>query len=431
MGKSGGFLTAKAIGNRIKSKGLQKLKFFCQMCQKQCRDANGFKCHLQSESHLRQMKLFGENAGKFINDFSDQFEQDFMSIVSRRYKTVSVKANSVYNEMIAHKMHTHMNATKWHTLSDFVKYLGKSGQCVVEDTEKGWYIKYIDRDPEAMRRAAEKKKMALSDQMRERKMLEKQIEKAKLEAERNGINTSVNTEQKKPVAVELDKTLEFSFDLDNKNAGGSAGGDGQEGTTTTTTTTTSSSSSSSSSSSKPKKNVFAIQPVKERKTNSNSSNTTTNNNTNKINNSSNGAGKRKLSELELIMQQDKRKKEKVNRTDNWVCKGIIVRVMHKKLANGKYYEKKGVVLSVKDLFTAEIKMKKTGDVLKLDQAHLETVLPKVGGTGMIVNGGYRGETATVLKFNTKDFTADVEIEKGLNRGTKLTLVYEDLCKMDK
>ena len=39
MGKAkGGFLTPKAIANRIKAKGLQKLRWYCQMCQKQCRD---------------------------------------------------------------------------------------------------------------------------------------------------------------------------------------------------------------------------------------------------------------------------------------------------------------------------------------------------------------------------------------------------------
>lgn len=38
MGKDGGFLTPKAIGNRIKAKGLQKLRWYCQTCQKQCRD---------------------------------------------------------------------------------------------------------------------------------------------------------------------------------------------------------------------------------------------------------------------------------------------------------------------------------------------------------------------------------------------------------
>ena len=44
MGKEkAGFLAPKAIANRIKAKGLQKLRWYCQMCQKQCRDENGFK----------------------------------------------------------------------------------------------------------------------------------------------------------------------------------------------------------------------------------------------------------------------------------------------------------------------------------------------------------------------------------------------------
>ena len=39
MGKEkAGALTPKAIANRIKAKGLQKLRWYCQMCQKQCRD---------------------------------------------------------------------------------------------------------------------------------------------------------------------------------------------------------------------------------------------------------------------------------------------------------------------------------------------------------------------------------------------------------
>jgi len=45
--------SAKAIANSWKSKGLTKLKFYCPICQKGCRDANGFKCHSESESHLK------------------------------------------------------------------------------------------------------------------------------------------------------------------------------------------------------------------------------------------------------------------------------------------------------------------------------------------------------------------------------------------
>jgi DNA/RNA-binding protein KIN17 len=36
----------KGIANRQKLKGLQRLRWYCQMCEKQCRDENGFKCHM-------------------------------------------------------------------------------------------------------------------------------------------------------------------------------------------------------------------------------------------------------------------------------------------------------------------------------------------------------------------------------------------------
>ena len=49
MGKKAEVGTPKWLSNKIKSKGLQKLRWYCQMCEKQCRDENGFKCHTMSE----------------------------------------------------------------------------------------------------------------------------------------------------------------------------------------------------------------------------------------------------------------------------------------------------------------------------------------------------------------------------------------------
>lgn len=76
--------TPKYLANKMKSKGLQRLRWYCQVCQKQCRDANGFKCHTQSEAHLRQMLVVGENAGRHIADYSSQFQHDFVQLLSRR-----------------------------------------------------------------------------------------------------------------------------------------------------------------------------------------------------------------------------------------------------------------------------------------------------------------------------------------------------------
>ena len=128
MGKDkGGFLAPKQIANRIKARGLQKLRWFCQMCNKQCRDENGFKCHCQSESHQRQMLIFSENSTKFMDEFSKEFEDGMMEIIQRKARSQRQNANQMYKDYIANKQHFHMNATIWETLTDFIMYLGRTG----------------------------------------------------------------------------------------------------------------------------------------------------------------------------------------------------------------------------------------------------------------------------------------------------------------
>ncbi|KAJ2781757.1 hypothetical protein H4R18_002670 [Coemansia javaensis] len=181
MGKHDVF-SPKAVANRIKAKGLQRLRWFCQMCQKQCRDENGFKCHCASESHQRQMAIFAENPERYVEQFSREFEDVFLSVLSRRYGTKQVVANQVYQEIVADRQHLHMNATRWDTLSDFVKHLGRAGKCRVEDSERGWLIEWIDASPEALARQAaiqKKEHQEMDDEQREQKLLREQVERAR------------------------------------------------------------------------------------------------------------------------------------------------------------------------------------------------------------------------------------------------------------
>ena len=120
-------------------KGLQKLRFYCQLCQKQCRDENGFKCHVMSEGHQRQMMLCADDPShmlKITSEFSSDFLGGFLRILRLSYNGKRVKANTVYQEYIADKNHTHMNSTRWHTLSGFVQWLGKTGYCKVDFVEE-------------------------------------------------------------------------------------------------------------------------------------------------------------------------------------------------------------------------------------------------------------------------------------------------------
>lgn len=52
------------------------------------------------------------------------------------------------------------------------------GLCKVDETPKGWYIQYIDRDPETIRRQQEqerKKKQDLDDEEKTAKFIEQQV----------------------------------------------------------------------------------------------------------------------------------------------------------------------------------------------------------------------------------------------------------------
>jgi DNA/RNA-binding protein KIN17 len=75
----------------------------------------------------------------------------------------------------------------------------------------------------------------------------------------------------------------------------------------------------------------------------------------------------------------------------------------------KYYKKKALVTEVVDSYTGVVKILDTGAIIKLDQAHLETVLPAIGKHVLVLNGAYRGEQAILEEINEKDFSANLLI----------------------
>ncbi|KAI0135693.1 domain of Kin17 curved DNA-binding protein-domain-containing protein [Daldinia grandis] len=177
--------STKYLNNKMKSKGLQRLRWYCQICEKQCRDANAFKMHTQSESHTRKMLLVGEDAKKYIDDFSNQFLKDFLQLLRTSHGEKQVQINNFYQNYIANKEHVHMNATKWHSLTEFAKHLGREGICRVEENDKGIHVAWIDDSPDALRRkeAVRRKEMQdRGDEEREHMLIKEQIKRAKREA---------------------------------------------------------------------------------------------------------------------------------------------------------------------------------------------------------------------------------------------------------
>ncbi|NXX25036.1 KIN17 protein, partial [Nicator chloris] len=388
MGKSD-FPSPKAIANRIKSKGLQKLRWYCQMCQKQCRDENGFKCHCMSESHQKQMLLASENPQQFMDYFSEEFRNDFLELLRRRYGTKRVHNNIVYNEYISHREHIHMNATQWETLTDFTKWLGREGLCKVDETPKGWYIQFIDRDPDTIRRQQEqerKKKQDLDDEEKTAKFIEQQV--------RRGLK---GKELEMPVYTELNRENKEEKVTFNLNKGAS-------------TAVTASS----------KTNVLGQNALKmvegavKRKEAAHSS--------------GQPKEKKKKSALDEIMELEEERK-RTSRRDYWLQPEIIVKIVTKKLGE-KYHKKKAVVMEVIDKYAAVVRVIDSGDKLKLDQTHLETVIPAPGKKVMVLNGGYRRSEGILESINEKRFSVTITIDSGPLKGRRVEDIhYEDVSKL--
>ena len=79
-----------------------------------------------------------------------------------------------------------MNATRWPSLTEFAKHLGREGLCRVEETDKGLQIAWIDNSPEALRRQdaiRKKERQDKGDEEREQRMIREQIARAEMDAE--------------------------------------------------------------------------------------------------------------------------------------------------------------------------------------------------------------------------------------------------------
>lgn len=126
------YSSAKFLSKQMKARGLQKLKLYCQVCQKQCRDDNGFRSHIKSPSHLRKI---AEVTTDDIDKYSAQFESDFLTHLRVNHGEKPIGANKVYNEFIQDKNHIHMNATEFTSLNKFIQHLSKGGKIKIRNLE--------------------------------------------------------------------------------------------------------------------------------------------------------------------------------------------------------------------------------------------------------------------------------------------------------
>jgi len=74
-----------------------------------------------------------------------------------------------------------MNATRWVTLTEFIKYHDRTGVARVDETVKGWFITWIDRSLKALEKqeaSLKKERATMNDEQRWRLLIAEQIERA-------------------------------------------------------------------------------------------------------------------------------------------------------------------------------------------------------------------------------------------------------------
>lgn len=253
----------------------------------------------------------------------------------------------------------------------------------------GWYVTYIDRDPEtlaAQEKKEKKEKMDKDDEERLQDFIQKQIERTKPDVQEE------ETEIFKTPLMrsEDDRPLVLDIKL------------------------------------KPKPKLLPVINIKQEKKSKDSDQ------------------EKPVSSKSLEKDEKPKRSHHDNETgsvkklksdnpstmDGWLKKGLMVKVTTKSLSE-KYYKAKGVVQSVeKDNFVAKVKLKTPeeveGHVIKLDQEYLETVIPAIGKEVLILWGKHKDKIAIVKKLHIEHYSIDVELKKDKKIVEKLP--YEQVCK---
>jgi len=256
---------------------------------------------------------------------------------------------------------------------------------VVDETDEGWFITYIDRDPatiELEEKMRKKEKAEKDDKEREMDFLQRQIREGQ---KKESTEKPAQDDSKKELIREEDGKLSLNLKMETFKKPAVA----------------------------PIKNVLSTAGSDRMSMISKSS--------------SRKSEKRKMSALEEIIQEETKKKNYM-RKDYWLLENIVVKVTTKTLGL-EYLGKKGVVIKVMDKYGCMVKLFDPKVKLKLDQNHVETVIPNVGGRVIVVNGMHVGREAELIKLDPDNFCVDVKLKSGPATGKIITrLPFEDLCK---
>lgn len=108
------------------------------------------------------------------------------------------------------------------------------------------------------------------------------------------------------------------------------------------------------------------------------------------------------------------KKEPAPQTVFWLREGIRVKIISKSLDGGKSYLQKGTVLDVYSRGKASVRLDDTTVIDSVNERHVETIMPSVGGACVVLLGEYKGQHAVCMEKRNDTQRVIVQLNEDLD-----------------
>jgi len=375
-----------------------KYKYYCEMCKKQCKDANGFKCHCNTEHHKQMMKLLAENQDYYVSKFSEEFESGFLSLLKSKYLNIPVSASKVYSQFGHDKYNVRLNSTRWATLTSFLEHLAATGKCKLNKTDKGWMLLCGEKEKDftKVREEKDKETVKRKENRREEKRLKKLIENA---------DKLANSSQLAPMPLIRSSNEAITIELNSSKKE-------DEEANAKKHTETSVKAELDEREKEFEKHIKEKEKEAQRELGK------------KETHNERDYWKKELTEF---IEEKKAKQEPQSKPKEtpWITENIVVKIIDKSIGKGKYYKKKAIIHKIHNNYVAEIKIIDSGDIMKIDQANLETVIPNINGKVLLLIGKYKGEKGIMRGLYIDEGKASIEVSDG----RVLKVPYEGFSKI--
>jgi hypothetical protein len=135
--------TAAYLNIQMRKHQKSKIRWYCGLCHVASKDENGYKCHLEHETHIHREQAVQESLRTFkLSKEDSRFRRKFLAHLVSKHFGQTVLAHDIYRDIYPlDRGHNIIKATCWETLGVFIAQLKKEGRIEAHKGVKGWQIR--------------------------------------------------------------------------------------------------------------------------------------------------------------------------------------------------------------------------------------------------------------------------------------------------